>query len=132
LLAGGFAAATASARATRSARASLVAVAATRRSLGRTLVSWGSVEDRMEIGSFVERALPEPTAVSPDAADTRVRVQRISATLFVVAADVAVPANATPLARRRMRVLVQRSPVVDSTVIEAPRAIARWSFGELF
>jgi hypothetical protein len=115
LLAGGFAAATASARAARSARASLIAVSAARRALGTTVMAWSSVEERLAVGQTLERAIVERTAIPLDAADTRVRVLRVSSTSFVVAADVAVPANATPLARRRMRLLVQRSPVVDST-----------------
>jgi hypothetical protein len=43
-----------------------------------------------------------------------------------------VPAGRAPLARRRMRVLVQRTFLTDSTAIRPPRAIARWSLQELF
>ncbi|MEO6526288.1 MAG: hypothetical protein ABIP93_06660 [Gemmatimonadaceae bacterium] len=132
LLAGAFAAATASARAARSARASLVAAAAARRALASTLTTWSGAEDRLAVGDMFERAGREPTELPLDAAETRVRVLRLSATLFVVAADVAVPATATPLARRRMRLLVQRSPVMDSSIMQAPRAIARWPLGELY
>ncbi|MDB4881967.1 MAG: hypothetical protein JWL95_733 [Gemmatimonadetes bacterium] len=83
----------------------------------------------------MDRAASDPadaSADAADAADARVRIQRISASLYVIAADVSVPATGTPLARRRMRLLVQRSSMVDSTLIRAPRAIARWPIGELF
>ena len=132
LLAGGFASATASARAARSSRAALVASAATRRALGAALQGWSGADDSLPVGATRERDGAEPSELPRDAADTRVRVQRLSATLFVIAADVVVPARGAPLARRRMRLLVRRSAAPDSTVVPPPRAIARWSFGELF
>jgi hypothetical protein len=132
LLAGGFASATASARAARSSRAALVASAATRRALGAALQGWSGAENALSVGAMIERDASEPTEVPRDAADTRVRIQRLSATLFVIAADVVVPARGTPLARRRMRLLVRRAAGADSTVVPPPRAIARWSLGELF
>jgi hypothetical protein len=132
LLAGGFASATASARAARSARAGLVASAASRRALGRALLAWSAVEERLPVGAMLERAAPEPTAAPRDSAGTRVRIQRLSAGLFVIAADVTVPAVGAPLARRRARLLVRKWPSADSTLIQPPRAIPRWSLGELF
>jgi hypothetical protein len=132
LLAGGFASATASARAARSARASHVATAMARRALGRALLEWSAVEERLTVGAAVERVVAESSPAAIDAANARVRVQRISADLYVIAADVRVPAVGVMLARRRMRVIVQRSASVDSTQILAPRAIARWAIGELY
>jgi hypothetical protein len=132
LLAGGFASATASARAARSSRAALVASAATRRALGGVLQQWSGAENALAVGAMIERDASEPSEVPRDAAETRVRIQRLSATLYVIAADVAVPARVTPLARRRMRLIVRRSAGVDSTVVRPPIAIARWSLGELF
>jgi hypothetical protein len=132
LLAGGFASATASARAARSSRAALVASAASRRALGRVLQGWSSAEDALPVGAMIERDASEPSEVLRDAADTRVRIQRLSATLFVVAADVLVPSRVTPLARRRMRLIVRRSATADTTFVRPPGAIIRWSLGELF
>jgi hypothetical protein len=132
LLAGGFASATASSRAARSARAGIVASAGARRALGRVLLAWSSVEDALPVGAMIERASIEDAALPRDAVDARVRVQRLSPNLFVVASDVTVPAGRAPLARRRMRVLVRRTFPTDSTVVRPPRAIARWSLGELF
>jgi hypothetical protein len=132
LLAGSFASATASARAARSSRAALVASAATRRALGRVLQGWSSAEDALPVGASIERDASEPSEVPRDAAETRVRIQRLSATLFVVASDVFVPSRVTPLARRRMRLIVRRSAAADSTLVRPPGAIVRWSLGELF
>jgi hypothetical protein len=132
LLAGGFASATASARATRSVRASLVASTSCRRALARALRAWSAAEEGLPVGGTVQRVLSEPAEVSLDSADTRLRIQRLSATLFVVAVDVTVPAVGAVLARRRVRLLVRRVPGADTTLIPTPRAIPQWPLGELY
>jgi type II secretory pathway pseudopilin PulG len=133
LLAGAFAQASASSRAARSARAGLVASALARRALGRAIAQWSAVEDSLVIGGIVQRSLPESAAVLLDSADTRLRVQRLSATLYVIAADVSVPGSLAPLARRRIRVLVEYRAPFDSTLLfQLPRPLARWALGDLY
>ena len=132
LLAGAFAAARASARASRSARAAIVAQAATRRALARAMTSWSPTEDALGIGASTTRVYAEPAAVALDAADVRVRVHRLSSTLYVVAAETRVPSTGAPLARRRARVLLERAPTIDSTVLQPIRPIARWASAELY
>lgn len=132
LLAGGFALSTAATRASRSARAATVAHTLATRALGRALVEWSRTEDGLAVGASVERPLPEFAALSVDAADTRLRVQRLSARLFVLAVDVRVPATGTPLARRRMRLLVERQVAADTTLFLIPRRLARWPVADLY
>jgi hypothetical protein len=76
--------------------------------------------------------MPDSTSVPVDAADTRVVVQRLSANLHVVAADVTVPASGAPLARRRMRVLVKPHTPIDTTMVRPPTTISRWPAGALY
>jgi len=132
LIAGAFAAARGSARATRSARAAVVAHAVARRALARSVASWSAADDSLSIGAFVVRTLAESTAVAVDSADIRVRVHRLSASLYVVAAEATVPSARTPIARRRVRVLLQRAPTIDTTTVQPPRPITRWASADLY
>ena len=132
LIAGAFAAARGSARATRSARAAVVAHTVARRALARTVASWSAADDSLSIGAFVVRTLTESTAVAVDSADIRVRVHRLSASLYVVAAEATVPSARTPIARRRVRVLLQRAPTIDTTTVQPPRPITRWASADLY
>jgi hypothetical protein len=132
LIAGAFAAARHSARATRSARAAIVAQAAARRALARTLSSWSARDDSLGVGGFTTRAYAESAAVALDSADIRVRVHRLSASLYVVAAEASVPSGRAPLARRRARVLLERAPTIDTVVVQPPRPIARWASADLY
>jgi hypothetical protein len=61
-----------------------------------------------------------------------VRVHRLSSTLWVVAAEARVPSSRTPLARRRARVLLERAPTIDSTIVQPIRPIARWASADLY
>ena len=131
-LAGSFASATAALRASRTARASIMAREGARRALGRAVANWMPVDDSLPIGAFALRTSPESTAATLDSADARLRVQRLSLTLYVVSVDVVVPATGPTLARRRMRVLLERPPSPDSTTLLAPRPLMRWSVAELY
>jgi hypothetical protein len=132
LIAGAFAAARGTTRGTRSVRAAVVAHAAARRALARTMSSWSAANDSLGIGAFTTRALSESAGVALDSAAIRVRVHRLSASLYVVAAEASVPAARMPLGRRRERVLLERAPTIDSTVVQPIRPIARWASAELY
>ncbi|HKP15392.1 MAG TPA: hypothetical protein VJT85_04980, partial [Gemmatimonadaceae bacterium] len=132
LIAGAFAAARASARASRSARAAIVAQAATRRGLARAMTSWSATEDSLGIGAYDTRVYADAAVVAPDSADVRVRVHRLSTTLYVVAAEARVPATGASLARRRARVLLERAPTIDSSIVQPIRPIARWASADLY
>ena len=95
------------------------------------MTSWSAAENALGIGGFSTRAYAESGAVALDAADVRVRVHRLSATLYVVAAEARVPAG-VPIARRRARVLLERAPTIDSTVVQPIRPIARWASADLY
>jgi len=132
LVAGAFATATAASRATRSARAAIVAREAARHALGRAVAGWQRVDDSLPIGAFTLRTSPESSATAIDSVNARLRVQRLSLSRFVVAVDVVVPATGAPLARRRMRVLLERPPSPDSTTLLSPRPLMRWPVAELY
>jgi hypothetical protein len=132
LIAGAFAAARGSARATRTARAAVVAHAVARRALARTVASWNVSDDSLGVGAFATRAYSESAAVAVDSADIRVRVHRLSTSLFVVAAEASVPSARAPIARRRVRVLLQRAPTIDTTTVQPPRPIMRWASADLY
>lgn len=132
LIAGAFAAAHGAGRSTRAFRAGIVADAAAHRALARVLASWSATDDSLAVGASVTRTFAESAAVALDAAATRVRVQRLSSALFVVAAEASVPSARAPLARRRVRVLLERAPTIDSTTVSPLRPLARWSSADLF
>jgi hypothetical protein len=132
LLAGSFVAATATARAARIVRASVVAETVSRRALARGVAGWRAADDSLAVGASSVRAYAESAAARVDSANVRLRVHRIALARFVVSADVEVPASGPPLARRRMQVLLERPPSPDSTVVLAPRPIAQWAVAELY
>jgi hypothetical protein len=132
LLAGSFVAATSTVRATRGVRAGVVAEAVSRRALARGVAGWRAADDSLAVGASSVRSYAESAAVALDSANVRLRVQRIATARFVVSVDVEVPATGALLARRRMRVLLERPPSPDSTVVLAPRPIARWAVAELY
>src|SRR4051794_32190534 len=132
LVAGSFASATAALRASRTERASIVARECARRALGRAVAGWRPTDDSLSIGAYVLRTSPESSAATLDSADARIRVQRLSLQLFVVSVDVRVPASGPALARRRMRVLLERPPSPDSTTLLAPRPLVQWAVAELY
>ena len=132
LIAGAFAAARASARATRSTRAAIVAHAAARYAIVRTVASWGGREDSLNLGAFDVRAWRDSAVAGLDAVDARVRVHRLSPTLFLVSAEASVPSSAAPLARRRARLLLERAPTIDSTSVSRARPIRQWASGHQY
>jgi hypothetical protein len=132
LIAGAFATAMAASRATRTARAAIVAREGARRALGRAVAGWQGMDDSLPIGAFTLRTSPESTATALDSGNARLRIQRLSLTHFVISADVVVPAVGPTLARRRMRVLLERPPSPDSTTLLAPRPIMRWPVADLY
>jgi hypothetical protein len=132
LIAGAFATATAASRATRTTRAAIVAREAARRALGRAVAGWQPMDDSLPIGAFALRTSPESTATAIDSVNARVRVQRLSRARYVIAVDVVVPATGPALARRRMRVVLERPPSPDSATLLAPRPITRWPVAELY
>jgi len=132
LIAGAFATATAALRASRSTRASIMARESARRALGRAVAGWRPVDDSLPIGAFVLRTSRESTATALDSVDVRLRIQRLSLTSFVISADAVVPASGPALARRRMRVLLERPPSPDSASILAPRPPVRWPIADLY
>jgi len=132
LLAGAFATAMAASRATRTARAAVVARETARRALGQAVAGWKPMDDSLPVGAFVLRTSPDSAAARLDSTRTQLRVQRLSLTRFVISVDVSVPAVGPTLARRRMRALLERPPSPDSTTILAPRPLTRWSLAELY
>ena len=90
------------------------------------------MDDSLPIGAFALRTSPDSVVAPLDSTNTRIRVQRLSLTRYVVAVDVVVPAAGPALARRRMRVLLERPPSPDSATLLAPRPLTRWSVAELY
>jgi len=132
LLAGAFATSSASMRATRSARAALLADAAARRAIATTIAGWSAVEESLAVGGALRRVMADTTSAPLDRADTRLVVQRLSARLHVVAVDVVVPATGAMLARRRARVLLRQFTPLDTTMVRPPTTITRWPAGALY
>ncbi len=127
LLAGSFASATALAHAQRSARASMAADALARRAAADVLASWSANGGDLPVRGYQEREAE--VSESFGRATTRTRIQRLSASLYAVTADVRVGDGLSPIAHRRSRLILERSPSSDSTGVAGPlHPIARWSY----
>ncbi len=124
----------AGARAVLAERAALSAEARAVRLLATAIGHWDVRDDSLAIGATVDRVIDvEGSEAGGDLPTTaHVIVQRLGATLFAIAADVRVGRD-QPLARRRVRLLVQRVIVPDSSRAHlAPTPIARWSTADLY
>jgi hypothetical protein len=134
LLAWSAAVVSAGARAVLAERAALSAESQARRLLAITLRHWDVRDDSLDTGAMVDRIVDAESSEAAPALPTtaHVSVQRLGATLFAIAADVRVGGD-QPLARRRIRLLVQRVIMPDSVRTHLPPApIARWSTADLY
>jgi hypothetical protein len=131
LLAGSFASSTSLVHAERSARAAVYAETLARRAAAEVLAAWVDDGDSIAVRAYSDR---EPWVRSSFGRTVaRTRIQRISASLYTITVDVRVGAGAVPVAHRRARLVVERSPPPDSAGPPgAPRPITRWSFAGIY
>jgi hypothetical protein len=131
LLAGSFASSTSLVHAERSARAAVYAEILARRVAAEVLATWVDGGDSIAVHGHDDR---EPMVRSSFGRTVaRTRIQRISASLYAITVDVRVGTGAVPVAHRRVRLVVERSPPSDSAGPPgAPRPIARWSFAGIY
>jgi hypothetical protein len=125
------------ARAATHAEETLEAVAAAeselRLVLAEALTTWNASLDSMPVGAFALRAVP-PRRNGFGAVEMRstVRIQRIGATRFVVAASTQAGPSGALAARRRAQLLVEQVIPSDSLApMRPPSPIVRWSTAEL-
>jgi hypothetical protein len=134
LLAWSAAVVSAGARTVLAERAALSAETHAVRLLATAIGHWDVRDDSLAIGATVDRMIVvDGSEAAGDLPTTaHVMIQRLGATLFAIAADVRVGRD-QPLARRRVRLLVQRVIVPDSGHTHlAPTPIARWSTADLY
>lgn len=131
LLAGSFASSASLVHAERSARAAAYAETMARRAAAEGLTAWVDDGDSLAVHASSDR---EPSVSSSFGRTVaRVRIHRISASLYTITVDVRVGAGAIPIAHRRARLVVERSPPSDSAGAPGPlRPIARWSFAGIY
>jgi type II secretory pathway component PulK len=131
LLASSFASAVSLARAARSTRATVYAETIARRAAAEAFAAWQIAGDSLAIHAYEDR---EPTvSQSFGHAVVRTRLQRISARLYAVIADVRIGDSAALLAHRRCRLVVERSAKPDGAGTPGtPRPIAYWSFADIY
>lgn len=130
MLAGGAAWSASAARAMRAERASALATAVARRVAAEQLARWSAADDALAVGAVVERDVSF-IASSGQPVEARVRLQRLTTRLFVIAAEVRRPASGGAFAQRRMRLVVERPVIVEGAPSPVPRALERWAFNEL-
>lgn len=134
LLAGSSQAATASARAEASHEASLLAEAESRVALAEVMAGWGGAEDALSIGNTLARLVgPRQRGLGNAVVQSKVRLQRLTQLLYVMAVDCQVGPDDAVSARRRVLLLLRRPLQMDSTApILPPVPLGRWSLADLF
>ena len=134
LLAGSFMAGIAAQRSVKSREAALLAGTEVRVAIAEFVSRWSAADDSMGVG--VERSIvvgPRPRGSAALAMTTQLHVRRLSPTRFVVAADCQAGLNDAVLARRRVRVILDRPRWPDSlATVAAPVPIARWTLADLY
>lgn len=134
LLAGSSASARSAARAESSREAVLLADAESRVALAEFMKGWGGGEDAILVGGgSISTIGPRHRGFGGAVVQTELRLQRLTSSRFVLAAECQVGPAAAVLARRRMYLLLERAVQVDSTVpILAPVPIRRWSLADIY
>ncbi len=134
LLAGSFAAATAAQRSEQSHEAALLADADVRAAIAEFVSHWGAADDSLAIGA--ERSVtlgPRTRGGGAVPILTQLRLRRLSSTRFILAADCQAGPSDVILARRRMRVILNRVKAVDSLApLSAPVPLGRWTLSDLY
>ena len=114
-------------RATRSLVAGARAETEGTRGLGELLLGWDAALDSLPVGGWREWPLTAPPSGEPRA-DAQARVQRMRGALYAVTVSVRVGGSGSARAFRSLRLLVERPPRADSSVVASvPRRITRWS-----
>lgn len=134
LLAGSSASARSAARAESSREAALLADAESRAAIAEFMSAWSGVEDALTVGAgMVSTTGPRHRGFGAALVDTQLRLQRLTQSRFVLAAECHVgPSNAV-LAQRRMYLLLDRALQIDSTApILPPAPVARWSLADIY
>ena len=134
LLAGSFVAGTAAQRSVKSREAALLAGTEVRVAIAEFLSRWSAADDSLGVG--VERSIVVGPRVRGSAAmtmTTQLHVRRLSPTRFVVAADCQAGLDDAVLARRRVRVILDRPRSADNVAtVAAPAPIPRWTLADLY
>ncbi len=137
LLAGGAAASVELERSTRAALGRARTEWESRRALGVLLQGWDAGADSLPIGAARDLTLPTSVDVGP-ALSTAARIRRYTTSLFSVTVVVRVGDPDRRIARRELRLLLERNAVGgDTTSATEPRPApevrvpSRWSVGEV-
>ena len=134
LLAGSFAAGISAQRSVQSREAALLAATEVRASVAEFMSHWGAADDSLAVGA--ERAVvlgPRARGSGAVSMITRLRLRRLSSTRYVVVADCQAGPDDAVLARRRLRVILERVRTADAAAAGlAPAPIDRWTLADLY
>jgi hypothetical protein len=134
LLAGSFMAGTAAQRSVESREAALLAGTEVRVAVAEFVSRWSAADD--SLGAGAERVIvlgPRVRGSGAVTMTTQLRLRRLSPTRYVVVADCQAGLDDAVLARRRVRVILDRARVADSVAaMTAPVPIARWTLADLY
>lgn len=134
LLVGATASARSVARAAKSHEASVIADAESRVVIAGILQAWTPADDSLRVGTARAFVVgPRVAGWGGALVVTRIRVQRLSPRHYVVATECQVGPDSAVLARRRMRLVLERAPSSDSTLpFSSPAPLGQWSLSDLF
>jgi hypothetical protein len=134
LLAGSSASAHSAARAEASREASLLAEAESRAAIAEFMAAWNGVQDAIAVGGGAASSIgPRHRGFGATLVLTQLRLQRLSSSRFVLAADCQVGPDDAVLARRRVYLLLERGLQIDSTTpILPPAPIGRWGLADTY
>jgi hypothetical protein len=134
LLAGSSASAHSAARAESSREAGLLAEAESRAALAEFMAGWSGVQDAIAVGNGAVSSIgPRHRGFGGALVLTQLRLQRLTSSRFVLAADCQVGPDDAVLARRRVYLLLERALQIDSTApILPPAPLGRWSLADIY
>lgn len=131
LLAGSAVASVELRRAARTRMAAARAESEATRGLGAVLQGWDGALDSLPIGASRDRALAPAPSGGPSVG-SRVRVERLSSSLYAATISVRVGESGAVLATRRARLLLERSVIAaDSAAVPPVTALGRWTLVDL-
>ena len=132
-----FSAAVAARRASVTAQARALVETGGRRAFGEVIATWSAALDSMPVGTGADIALAERVDPGPPLV-RRARVEHVADGLYAVTVELRAFSWAQPVARRRVRLWLERpaatasSPGTDVTRMTPPILVTHWPFADLY
>jgi hypothetical protein len=101
--------------------------------LATFLAAWGSSADALPVGGTLVATTSSTASVGAMPVGVNLRLQRLTQSRYALAVECQVGPGSLILARRRLRLLLERAIVTDTTLpLRPPGPVAVWALSDLY